>query len=83
MFGIKKENFIKVYNSTIIGNIYNKRNKYNEIIRFNDEYYTFNLDNNYLFPKLICVHYQFHVQTKNGLTKNLINDYKNLTKFLN
>ena len=83
MFGIKKENFIKVYNSSIIGKIYKKRNENNEIIGFNDEFYTFKLNNNYLFPKLICVHYQFHVQTKNGLTENLINDYKNLTKFLN
>jgi hypothetical protein len=83
MFGIRKENFIKVYNSSIIGNIYKKRNNNNEIIGFNDEAYTFKLDNNYLFPKLICVHYQFGQQIKNGLTENLINDYKNLIKFLN
>ena len=77
MFGIKKENFIKVYNSSIIGKLYKKRNSNNQIILFNDEEYTYKLNNNYLYPKFICVHYQFSKQIENGLTETLITDYKN------
>ena len=81
MFGILKENFIKVYNSSVVGKIYKDRNKNNEIIHFDDERYTYNLTNNYLFPKFISVHYQFGPQMKSGLTEKLIDSYKNLINF--
>ena len=81
MFGILKENYIKVYNSDAVGKKYKKRNKNKQIIHFNDEKYTYGLKNNYIFPKLICVHYQFGPQMKRGLTENLINNYKNLINF--
>jgi len=82
MFGILKENFIKVYNPYVIGKIYKDRNNNKEIIHFDDEVYTYKLKNNYLFPKFISVHYQFGPQMKSGLTEKLIDNYKNLTKFL-
>ena len=78
MFGILKENYIKVYNSNVIGKKYKRRNKNNQIIGFDDERYTYRLKNNYLFPKFICAHYQFGPQMKRGLTEKLINNYKNL-----
>ena len=78
MFGILKENYIKVYNSDIIGKIFKNRNKNNQIINFNDEVYTYELNNNYIYPKFICVHYQFGPQMKRGLTEKLIKKYKNL-----
>ena len=78
MFGILKENYIKVYNSDIIGKICKKRNKNNQIINFDDEKYTYRLKNNYIYPKFVCVHYQFGPQIKRGLTEKLINNYKNL-----
>ena len=78
MFGILKENYIKVYNSDIIGKIFKNRNKNNQIINFNDEVYTYGLNNNYIYPKFICVHYQFGPQMKRGLTEKLIKNYKNL-----
>jgi len=81
MFGILKENYNKVYNSGAVRRIYNKRNKNKQIIHFNDEKYTYRLKNNYIFPKFICVHYQFGPQMKRGLTENLINNYKNLINF--
>ena len=81
MFGILKENYIKVYNSNVVGKIYKKRNKNKQIIHFNDEIYTYKLKNNYIFPKFICVHYQFGPQMKRGLTEKLINNYKNLINF--
>ena len=81
MFGILKENYIKVYNSNVVGKIYKKRNKNKQIIHFNDEKYTYRLKNNYIFPKFICVHYQFGPQMKRGLTEKLINNYKNLINF--
>ena len=79
MFGILKENYIKVYNSDVIGKICKKRNKNNQIINFDDEKYTYRLKNNYIYPKFVCVHYQFGPQIKRGLTEKLINNYKNLT----
>jgi hypothetical protein len=78
MFGILKENYIKVYNSDIIGKICKKRNKNNQIINFDDEKYTYRLKNNYIYPRFVCVHYQFGPQIKRGLTEKLINNYKNL-----
>ena len=81
MFGILKENYIKVYNSNVIGKKYKRRNKNNQIIGFDDERYTYRLKNNYLFPKFICAHYQFGPQMKRGLTEKLINNYKNLINF--
>ena len=81
MFGILKENFIKVYNSSVVGKKYKDRNKNNEIIHFDDERYTYNLTNNYLFPKFISVHYQFGPQMKSGLTEKLIDNYKKLINF--
>jgi len=81
MFGILKENYNKVYNSNAVGKIYKKRNKNKQIIHFNDEKYTYRLKNNYIFPKFICVHYQFGPQMKRGLTEKLINNYKNLINF--
>ena len=78
MFGILKENYIKVYNSDVIGKICKKRNKNNQIINFDDEKYTYRLKNNYIYPKFVCVHYQFGPQIKRGLTEKLINNYKNL-----
>ena len=81
MFGILKENYIKVYNSNVVGKIYKKRNKNKQIIHFNDEKYTYRLKNNYIYPKFICVHYQFGPQMKRGLTEKLINNYKNLINF--
>ena len=82
MFGILKENFIRVYNSYLIGKIYKDRNHNNEIIHFEDEVYTFNLKNNYFFPKFISVHYQFGPQMDSGLTEKFIDNYKNLSNFL-
>ena len=82
MFGILKGNFIRVYNSYLIGKIYKDRNHNNEIIHFDDEVYTYNLKNNYFFPKFISVHYQFGPQMDSGLTEKFIGDYKNLSNFL-
>lgn len=65
-------------NSNVIGKKYKKRNKNKQIIHFNDEIYTYNLKNNYFYPKFICVHYQFGPQMKRGLTEKLIDNYKNL-----
>ena len=81
MFGILKENYIKVYNSNVVGKKYKKRNKNKQIIHFNDEKYTYRLKNNYIYPKFICVHYQFGPQMKRGLNEKLINNYKNLINF--
>ena len=81
MFGILKENYIKVYNSNVVGKIYKKRNKNKQIIHFNDEKYTYKLKNNYIYPKFICVHYQFGPQMKRGLNEKLIKYYKNLINF--
>ena len=81
MFGILKKNFINIYNSSIVGKKYKKRNKNNQIIYFQDEIYTFKLKNNYFFPKFICVHYQFGPQIKNGLSEKFIDNYKNLINF--
>ena len=76
MFGIKKENFNKVYKSSIIEKLYKGRD--NNLIIFPDEPYAYNLENNYLFPKFVCVHYQFGPQMKNGLDEKLIFEYKKL-----
>ena len=81
MFGILKENYIKIYNSNIVGKNYKKRNKNKQIFHFNDEKYTYRLKNNYIYPKFICVHYQFGPQMKRGLNEKLINNYKNLINF--
>ena len=81
MFGILKENFIKVYKTSEIEKIYKKKNENNQIINFEDEVYTYQLKNNYFFPKFICVHYQFGPQMKSGLTEKLINNYKKLINF--
>lgn len=78
MFGIKKENFINVYKTSIIEK-YFRRKTFR--FRFNDEVFTYNLKNNYLFPKFVCVHYQFGPQIRNGLNEQLISEYKKLIKF--
>ena len=75
MFGIKKENFNKVYKTCIIENLYKDNNN---IINFEDEVYTYSLHNNYLFPQFVCVHFQFGPQMINGINETLINKYKNL-----
>jgi len=81
MFGILKENFIKVYKTSEIEKIYKEKNENNQIINFEDEVYTYQLKNNYFFPKFICVHYQFGPQMESGLTEKLINNYKKLINF--
>ena len=78
MFGIKKENFINVYKTSIIEKFFRRKTFR---FRFDDEVFTYNLKNNYLFPKFICVHYQFGPQIRNGLNEQLIFEYKKLINF--
>ena len=77
MFGIKKETFNKVYETSIIEKLYKDSN---DIIKFDDEVYTYSLNNNYLFPQFVSVHFQFGPQMVNGLDETLIFKYKNLSE---
>ena len=78
MLGIKKANYINVYNTSIIENfIGNNIDKFS----FDDEVYTYNLKNNYIFPKFVYIHYQFWPQIRNGLNEQLISEYKKLIYF--
>lgn len=52
MFGILKENFIKVYKTSEIEKIYKEKNENNQIINFEDEIYTYQLKNNHFFQNL-------------------------------
>ena len=78
MFGIKKKNFNNVYKTNIIEKLYKETNKNSKIFVFPDEPYAYNFENNYLFPKFVCVHYQFGPQMKNGLDEKLILEYQKL-----
>ena len=74
-FGISKESYVKAYSPYAIwpktGEPYN--------YLFNDEVYSYNLLNNYLYPRYICIHYAFEPQRNSGLDDNFLLAYKNLS----
>ena len=74
-FGISKESYVKAYSPYAIwpktGEPYN--------YLFNDEVYSYNLLNNYLYPRYIFIHYAFEPQRNSGLDDNFLLAYKNLS----
>lgn len=75
MFGITKESFKNVYSPKAIWPKNGIPNNY----FFDDEVYTYNLYNNYLYPRFVCIHYAFGPQRKSGLDEIFLEDYKNLS----
>ena len=76
MFGITKESFNLIYNPKVIWP--------NSLIpkdyKFQDEKYIYKVSNNYLYPRLVCIHYAFAPQRRNGLDENFLDNYKNISK---
>ncbi len=77
MFGITKESYNKVYNQKFVY----KNGIENKDFLFNDEVYTFNLLNNYYYPKFVCIHYSFSPQRKNGLDEMLLEKYNKIANY--
>ena len=75
MFGITKEAFNKVYTQQAIWKRSNKPKDY----YFDDEVYTYNLLNNYIYPRFVCAHYAFGPQRKSGLTESYLERYENFS----
>ena len=71
-----KESYNHIYNPKIIWNKSNLPKNY----RFKDEEYTYRLSNNYLFPRFVCVHYAFGSQRRKGLSEDLLEIYKSISK---
>ncbi len=74
MFGITKESFQYAFSPKNIWPHDNIPENY----YFEDEPYTYNLFNNYIYSRFVCVHYAFGPQRQSGLEENFLNDYKNL-----
>ena len=75
MFGITKEAYNKVYTPQAI---WKRDNEPNDFI-FGDEPYTYNLLNNYIYPRFVCAHYAFGPQRKSGLSESYLERYENLS----
>ena len=79
MFGITKDAYNKVYTPQAI---WKRSNEPRDYI-FQDEPYTYNLLNNYIYPRFVCAHYAFGPQRKSGLSESYLEKYEILsTKFL-
>ena len=74
MFGITKESYNNVYKAKYVF----KNGIIPKNYDFFDEKYTYQLLNNYLYPKLICVHYSFGPQRKFGLDEMLLEKYNKI-----
>ena len=74
MFGITKESYNNVYRAKYVF----KNGIIPKNYDFFDEKYTYQLLNNYLYPKLICVHYSFGPQRKFGLDELLLEKYNKI-----
>ena len=76
MFGISKESYNNVYAKN---KIYNNLDsiEYKQLL-FDDELYTNQLLNNYIYPRFVCIHYAFGPQRFNGLDESFIEKYKKL-----
>lgn len=73
MFGITKESFQNVYSPKAIW----PNDKEPDNYYFpNDEPYSYNLSNNYIYTRFVCVHYSFGFQRQNGLEENFLENYK-------
>ena len=70
MFGVKKESYNYIYNRSIA-----KPKGY----YFLDEIYTYSLYNNYIYPRLVSVHYSFGPQKFNSFVEH----YRNLSIEIN
>jgi len=61
MFGITKKSYNKIYAQNLV---YNKNDMQSKNFLFNDENYTIQLLNNYIYPRFVCVHYSFFFTKK-------------------
>ena len=75
MFGIVKESYNYIYNPKSIW----KNSNYPKDYFFIDEPYAYSLENNYFFPRFVCVHYAFSFQRLSGFTEDLLENYKYLS----
>ena len=75
MFGITKEAYNKVYTPQAIW----KRDNEPKDFIFGDEPYTYNLLNNYIYPRFVCAHYAFGPQRRSGLSESYLERYENLS----
>ena len=78
MFGISKESYIKAYSPN---KIYKSTHEpeYRDFL-FDDENYSNQLLNNYLYLRFVCIHYAFGPQRVNGLNEYFLENYRKLPR---
>ena len=75
MFGITKTSFRKVYSPNAIWP--NSKEPKNYLFG-QDEPYSYDLLNNYMYSRLVCIHYAFGNQRQSGLDEKMLEDYTSL-----